>query len=155
MLILKIKIEKAIQVDDEDLERLSKLDFYIGHGGYVYIRGDKQPISLHRYLMNDPKGMWIDHSDGNIYNNQKSNLRICNPSQSRANSRKTTFSYKQATSKYKGVHQKSPERGWSAEVQFKGKRIYLGDFETPELAAKVRDEKAKELQGEFALTNFK
>lgn len=155
MLILKIKIEKDILIDDENKELVSGFNWIVGgsKNAYVMANTSNSIVYMHRLIMGNPK-CWVDHINGNTLDNRKSNLRLCTPSQNRANSKKTTFKNKETTSKYKGVHQKNPNRGWSAEVNFNGKRIYLGDFKTPELAAEARDIKAREMQGEFVKQNF-
>ena len=64
-------------------------------------------IYMHRFIMNAPGGMDIDHINHNTLNNQKDNLRICSPSQNRMNQlpRRCAFS------KYKGVGWHKQKKG--------------------------------------------
>jgi len=74
---------KVALIDDEDFDAVStgvwcaqraKTTFY-AHGR---IPKRKKIISMHRFIMGDPKGKEIDHINGNGLDNQKKNLRIVN-----------------------------------------------------------------------------
>ncbi len=104
---------------------------------------------MHRMIMGEPKGMFVDHIDGNSQNNRRSNLRICTPAQNLQNQRP-----KGGTSRYKGVYFHKKDNKWMAKIGFNGKNTYLGLFEDEILAARAYDKKAKELFGEFAYLNF-
>ena len=57
---------------------------------------------------------------------------------------------------YRGVKSASSSciLPYQANINFEGKRYYLGTYATPEEAARAYDAKAKELHGEFAYLNF-
>ena len=61
--------EKCL-VDDEDYEELSKFRWRLAD---KYVRRNIGDKLIHRIIMNSPKGLEIDHIDGNRLNNQKSN----------------------------------------------------------------------------------
>lgn len=91
-----------------------------------------------------PNGVCLDHIDCNPLNNKIENLRLATNLQNRVNS-----SYMGNTkSGYKGVRKR--RYGWEAVIGFNGKKIYLGNYRTVELAKEVYDKKAIELYGEFA-----
>jgi hypothetical protein len=92
-----------------------------------------------------------DHIDGNGLNNQKSNLRPCNCIENGGNRRVSKNNH----SGFKGVYHSKLGRPWKASISHKGIYIYLGYFDTAEEAAHAYDEKAVELFGEFAQTNFR
>lgn len=72
----------------------------------------------------------IDHIDRNKLNNNIENLREVTDSENKYNSAK----YKNNTSGYKGVCYSKQKKKWRAQINFKGKRLQLGLFPTPEMA---------------------
>jgi len=54
------------------------------------------------------------------------------------------------TSGYKGVTWRKDDNCWQAQIQINGKKIYLGRFDNPELAAEAYRQAAKKYHGEFA-----
>lgn len=138
-------------IDNEDFAHISKYEWRT-NGKYVYTNIGKEIVYIHRLILNTPKGFYTDHIDGNTFNNQRNNLRICSMSENRANSRKVAC--RVMTSPYKGVHKKSANRNWSCAIAYKGKRFNLGSFVNEEDAANAYDQKAKELFGRFAKLNF-
>lgn len=148
---IKIKIEKEVLIDDEDKDLVSGYDWFISGSkkAYTAARVSNKLVYMHRLIMGEPSE-WVDHINGNTFDNRKENLRLVNPSQSRSNSRKAIFNNKLTTSKYKGVHKKSPNRNWSVSIN----RINIGTFKEEIHAAMAYDLWAKELFGEFAKLNF-
>lgn len=63
-----------VQIDKEDFNRCRKFGWYISRKGYVYTLIDNKTIMLHRFLLNFPKDVVVDHNDGNKLNNRKKNL---------------------------------------------------------------------------------
>lgn len=113
----------------------------------IYRNGKRTSIRMHRLIMGEPQGKQIDHIDGNGLNNQISNLRICTNSQNHMNQRTI-----RGVSQYKGVCR---DRGkWRAYITKDWKYHYLGRHDSEIEAAKIYDEAARELFGEFANTNF-
>jgi hypothetical protein len=119
---------------------------YIGkkHGKYVY-----EVQYLHRLIMNPPKGMVIDHVDGNGLNNRRKNLRICTRAQNLSNQRKQHG----CSSKYKGVTYHPKTGGWYSQIKFKKQHIYLGYFKKEEDAAIAYNTSAIKYFGKFAKLN--
>ena len=127
--------------------------------------------SVHRVVMDAPKGMDVDHINGNGLDNRKENLRLCTRSQNMMNQRLKSHS----TSGYKGVQYTPTQRRKYTSKKTgittvhesklsKPYRAYLGDGKgghllggyhaTAEEAAKARDLLAVELHGEFVYLNF-
>lgn len=122
---------------------------YYGKDGHKQIR-----YKVHRliyFLETGEQPEEIDHIDGNRLNNHISNLRAATSKQNMANSRGN----ENATSKYKGVgvDNRCPLRPWRAYVKHGDKSHYLGQFKEEKDAARAYNEKAFELNGEFAYLN--
>lgn len=141
-------------VDDEDFNNLMRFRWHancFSGKWYAFRKHNYQKISMHRQIMSAPKGMDVDHINGNTLDNRKSNLRNCTHSQNMANRGVT----KQNKSGFKGVSFHKQHQKWHAKITVMRKKIHIGYFETPEDAASAYDAKAKEFFGEFARLNFK
>jgi hypothetical protein len=97
-----------------------------------------------------PEGMEIDHANGNRLDNRIENLRICTHQQNLANKHTRTIH----TSRFKGVSLYRDTGRWRATMGYMGKAVHIGYFDSEEEAARAYDAKARELQGEYANTNF-
>lgn len=155
---------KEVLLDDEDYDRVIqrgkwKLNrskrkhsddvFYVSTNGRKGVGGR---VELHRFIMNAPKGMVVDHINHNGLDNRKENLRICTHKENTRNSR---ASYGKVA--FKGVTDKSCDHRplpYCAEIKRKNSGKFIGYYATPEEAAIAYDEAAKEEFGEFAHINF-
>lgn len=146
----------SIIIDDEDIEFVKGLTFS-NTKDYLYIRnGPYRDERLHRVLA-ERAGKdcsdQIDHDNGDKFDMRRSNLRSATNGQNRANSKLNCNNQ----SGYKGVHWKQGKYGkgtWYAQINFQGKKIYLGRFAIAEDAARAYDTAAKRMFGEFATLNF-
>ena len=143
-------------LDDDDWEWATQYEWHAVHTKqenpanrtyYVY-RYEKGVgvFRMHRELMKPEGKLWVDHRDFCGWNNQRHNLRVCTPTQNQANQRP------RGASGFRGVYYLRGK--WMAQIKSNGTNIYLGCYTTPEEAARVWDEKAFELWGDFALLNF-
>ncbi|HNY80047.1 MAG: HNH endonuclease [Sedimentisphaerales bacterium] len=140
-------------VDAADYPALAKYKWYAQRADrtrtfYACRSHRGRPISMHREIMKPPKGMVVDHINGNGLDNRRCNLRICTQLQNSQNSRRR----KPGKSQFRGVFPRGEK--WQAAIQHDGKPMYLGLFDEEVEAAKARDRKAYELAGEFAVLNF-
>lgn len=154
--------EKKILIDDEDFELLSSYRWYLskGTGDYSLIRSHQKTknsssvkkVLIHRIIMNPSTGESVDHINGDVFDNRRSNLRICNHSQNCKNRKKR----KNSKNKYKGVYKRL--RGskvfYQAQVVSEGKLVYSGNFDSEDAAAIAYDLAAKSWHGEFASCNI-
>lgn len=138
---------KFAKVDNEDFDRLKDINWQFTKQGYAV--NDKLGL-MHRYIMNAPDNLDVDHIYHDKLDNRKSQLRLAKHSQNMSNSK-----HRKGTSKYKGVHWDNTKNKWVAGIMLNYKRIYIGYFTDEEEAAKAYDKKALELFGEFAYLNFK
>lgn len=90
----------------------------------------------------------VDHIDRNGLNCIASNLRLANNQQNTCNARMRTHN----ASGFKGVV--TYGKRFAAYIKVGGKSIYLGMYDTAELAAIAYDNAAKEYFGEYARTNL-
>ena len=112
------------------------------------VSGNKKLIFMHRVVAGTPDNMQTDHIDRNTLHNTEQNLRACTASQNQQNRGKAASN----TSGYKGVA--AHGKGWEAKIKVKNKTYHLGTYKTAKDAARVYDEAAKRMHGEFAVLNF-
>ena len=152
--------DKVAIVDDEDYDRVmeaisSRAKWYahrVPTSKKYYAMNGGRDILIHRVVMNAPKGMDVDHINGDPLDNRKENLRICTRSENCRNRKVRSNS----RSGYKGVEIKSSGRfqAYIGNPNMKSRHIKLGTYDTPEEAARAYDKKAIQLHGEFANLNF-
>jgi hypothetical protein len=142
---------KFALVDAEDYEELNRYKWNaMPVGGNWYARrsvGRGGVVLMHRQIMNAPDDMLVDHINGNGLDDRRVNLRLCTAQQNCSNSRP-----RGGASPYLGVSRQGDK--WKAQLMHDGEIFRLGLFEDEVAAAKARDAKALELQGEFAYLNF-
>lgn len=88
----------------------------------------------------------LDHRDGDGTNNRITNLRPCNMSENKANSKR----YKNNKSGFKGVFWDKKEQRFVVSIQWEKKRRKIGRFKTLEEAASAYKRAAEGLFGDFA-----
>lgn len=113
------------------------------------VNGKNTQISMHRLLMDDPRGVMVDHVNGVGLDNRRCNLRLAPNQQNQANSRLTARN----KSGRKGVSWHAGR--WRAAVTVDGHRIHLGRFDDLNDAAEAYDQAATLHFGDHALTNAK
>lgn len=125
----KTSVGHEFLFDLEDLEKIKKLSWSKGKNGYMYGKkhGEKV-ILMHRYIMNPPAQLMVDHINHDRVDNRKSNLRICTALE---NSRNRSVPPN-------GIRVKKSGKNTYYAVWIKGK--YWGTYKDYEKAKAVRDE---------------
>ena len=136
-------------VDPADYEWLRGYTWWSA-SGYAARSEKGRTLFMHREIMKPPKGMLVDHADGNRANNRRSNLRVCTRSENQQNKCKKGC----CTSCFKGVSYDKRHHKWYASCQVEGEYQWLGYFDEEIEAARVYDRTAVEQFGEFARLNF-
>ena len=137
-------------VDTADYDKVKDFRWTAKRGSrtfYARTWGDGR-IQIHQLLQ--PGCEEVDHWDHNGLNNRRSNLRPVTHAQNTRNAQKRKDG---VSSKFKGVCWDKQNRKFQAAITANGKRTHLGSFDSEEEAARVWNEAAKKLHGEFACLN--
>jgi hypothetical protein len=159
-----IKLDKGCTaiVDEVDYDRVRKWKWRVhpnGWGMYAYRRfvtpdGKHHRRFLHHEVMGfkPPKGLVVDHADGNPLNCSRSNLRLCTHAQNDVNK---PANRTQKSSKYKGVShiRNLLSRPWRVRISYENKKYFLGHFADEYSAMKMYNVWAYRLYGKFAYLN--
>lgn len=126
----------------------------IGRKGYCYVSINNRSYAAHRIIWklaygNIPNDLHIDHIDGNPKNNRIDNLRLATNQQNQLN--RKTDSKRKHEIPFKGVYKHKNK--YKSEIKTSEGRLYLGLFNTPELAALAYNEAAREHHGSHAQLN--
>jgi len=158
MAIINLTQNKQAIVDDEDLERVSKFKWQYSGGyavsivyaGRVNGKTKNHNYKLARLIMDAPKGLVVDHIDGNPLNNRRSNLQLCTQGLNTAKK----ANQKNNTSGFRGVIWCKDRNKWCSRFYYQHKKWFLGYFDDIREAARAYDVKAHEVLGEFAVLNL-
>jgi hypothetical protein len=136
-------------VDDTDYEWLNQWR-WIYNGGYAarrdYQNSGGKMIYMHVLIADTPSGLKTDHINRNKLDNRRCNLRGCSSKQNMWNKGRRVDS----KSGYKGVSWHKTSKMWQCYVG----RQFIGVFKDPQHAALAYDLWAKDVFGEYAVTNF-
>ena len=145
---------KVAAVSDKRFASLSQFHWGYDRGyaaRWFYKDGHHHKVYMHRQIKGLTAGdkREVDHKDSDGLNNRDSNLRFS----SRVTNSHNTGKHVDNTSGYKGVEKH--RKKWSARIMVNGKKLYLGTFDTPELAARARDTATKKHHPKFGRLNFR
>jgi hypothetical protein len=138
-------------VDLSDWGRVLQFRWHVSAQGYAVRRGKgERGVSLHRFLLDAPPGVEVDHRNGDSLDNRRTNLRLCSHAQNMANQRHRSG----GTSRFRGVTRGRRHGRWFARIKVNYRGIHLGTFDDEREAAKAYDAAARLHFGEFARLNF-
>jgi HNH endonuclease len=150
---------KVALIDDEDAERVlaykwcTQWDKSSPRWRAIRYSGRKhgrRTALLHRFIMDAPDGVQVDHINQDPLDNRRSNLRLATNSQNNCNKGRHIDS----STGFKGVWRHKKLGAFQAGIEHQGKKYHLGYFTTAEEAARAYDIAALMLHGEFARVNF-
>ena len=157
---IKLTKGRVVLVSDKACRWLSEWKWYAHFSGRNwkiisrprYKLGRRKPtITMSRTIMGLKRKdvTYVDHKNGNSFDNRRSNLRICTNSQNLMN----RGAPKNNTSGFKGVSFDKKSKKWGAKIAKNYKQIALGFYEDKKDAAKAYNKAAKKLHGSFAYLN--
>lgn len=81
--------DQVTMIDVADLEKALEMRWYVSPhmmgGYYVVSHPNGTTVYLHRYLLDAPRGKYVDHINHNTLDNRRSNLRIVTNQENNAN----------------------------------------------------------------------
>lgn len=135
-------------VDEDDLHlvegRRWHLNYPYAMSSLKLPDGRRSARGMHRFILDAQPGQSVDHVNANGLDNRRCNLRIATNGQNTANARAKHNGYR-GISCY-GIK-------WVAACSH-GSRRLVGEAANAEEAARLYDQFARELHGEFARLNF-
>lgn len=124
-------------IDAEDAERVANVAWRASKdsSGYWRVASSTPRTSLHRFVMNAPKGLVVDHVRHDTLDNRKSQLRVVTVQENSLNRRGPAWDNK--TSGVRGVHWHKARRKWRVQLWRQRRLHEFGLYETLEEAAAV------------------
>lgn len=142
----KNKPPVQVLVDEDDVQRVASISWWINSFGYVVGRVNGKETYLHRFVFTCPSGLVVDHINGDKLDNRKENLRSCTIKE---NIRNSGIS-KNNSSGCSGVSFIKSRNKYRAYITVDRKQINLGRFLTLEAAISARKTAEKQYFKEFA-----
>lgn len=147
--IVLMKGGKQCRISKGSFEKIWPYTWCAEGTGYAMSRTSGKAVKMHRIILGAKKGQFVDHVDGDGFNNSLENLRLCRKQQNEFNSKIRADN----STGYKGVSFIKKSGRYRAYINKNGIRYELGTYETKVEAAQAYNEKALELFGEFARLN--
>lgn len=138
MATIPLTQNKNAVVDECDLDALLAHTWYavdVGGRWYAQSRIDGRNVYMHRFLLAPPRGMVVDHANGDGLDNRRTNIRICTQGENLLN----RGANRTSTSIYKGVGWDKSRGKWMAKLKVNGRTLNLGRFDDERDAARAYD----------------
>lgn len=139
--------------DLEDYEKIKDFCWHCHRDGYLRTRVDVYPDGknhyelMHRWVLDlKDTDVEVDHIDGSVFDNRKSNLRIVNSDDNAKNLKL----YKNNKSGHKGVSFSKRENKWKAYIGGDKCKVHLGTFLLYEDAVRARERAEAEYFGDYS-----
>jgi hypothetical protein len=120
MFIEQNNITYQVLIDIEDVNKIKKYKWYLNKKGYVITHTYHKLCSvlLHRFIMNAPKELQIDHLYHNKLDNRKSQLKLCTNQENSTNRQGQH-----------GINFDKRRNKWYARICVNYKEYFLGSFD--------------------------
>ena len=125
------EIAKAI-IDVDDVDKVKDIKWCYDR----YVRNTTMKILLHRLITNCSDDYVVDHINGNVLDNRKSNLRFCSISQNAMNQKLSSRN----KSGHKGIFWDKNRNKWRVTISINKRPVMVGRYDTIEEALMARDE---------------
>lgn len=142
-------------IDEDDAERVLQYKWHAretGSMGRTVYAASARAGLLHRFILDAPHGLVVDHRNGNGLDNRKANLRLATQHENKAN----VGLRRDNTSGYRGVFLKRATGRWMVSINIGADKLrkIVGPFPDRITAAHAYDDLARQYHGEFARLNF-
>lgn len=137
-------------IDTEDMGKISKSTWCKNKAGYPVARANNKLIRLNRFVLDYTGDLVVDHINGDVSDNRKSNLRICTQKE---NSRNLKICKNNRTG-FTGV-QKTKTGRYAAKIMVNRRTISLGTFDDINDAIEARKTAEKIYFKEYSRLNSK
>lgn len=144
-IIIPLTQGQVALIDDDDAPLIMRYRWQYQARGYAVGRVNGQQVYMHRFLLNAPPGLQVDHINGNRLDNSRANLRLVTPRQNRQNSLPRPHHLK-------GISWE--KQRWRVRIHVDGQCLNLGSYSDPHHAALLYDAAARHFFGDYARTNF-
>ena len=136
----KMKIIGSTLIDKINFDKVRHRRWCRNSQGYVTYRDGNKIIRMHRIIIGTPpKGMEVDHINGNKLDNRGANLRFVTRSQNNMNRKDV-----------KGYWWDKIRKKWAVAIHQNNKKIHLGRFNTEQEAIDIRHIAKLKYFGKFA-----
>lgn len=129
---IKLTQGKVALVDDEWYEYLNQWKWHVRQSGRNFyaarnhvLNGKWQTIFIHRLVTDCPRGMVIDHINGNGLDDKLVNLYVCTQKENQLNRKNLNSTNTSGTN---GLHWHIRDKKWYGQVNRGDRGIYLGSF---------------------------
>lgn len=131
--------EVRVKIDKEDVDRCKELTWIVSHNKRLnswYIQNNTwtdgvcKTTALHRFIMNCPQGMEVDHQQHDFTDCRKQSLKIVTRRENLENLRLSPKN----KSGYRGVCFRKDMNKWQAYYSKDNQKVHVGFFDTAELA---------------------
>jgi hypothetical protein len=149
--------QKAL-IDEVDLGRVLPYKWFAHRNKLGYcvmshtdgIKRRSRTAYLHRFILDAPNSMCVDHINGNPLDNRRCNIRLATKQQNAMNQRRHSNN---RSSRFKGVWWEARRNKWRAYIRAEGKIKHIGLFDREQDAARAYNLAALHYYGEFANLN--
>lgn len=122
------KVKFVVLIDTEDVEKIQPYKWYM-QKNYVACKKNNKNMYLHRFLINAPKELQVDHKNRNTLDNRKSNLRLCTQEENLRNKIVQKAQDKKSNISGQKYIYKSGDK-WKVSITYGNKQIHIGTYIT-------------------------